>query len=209
VVEPGAVERRLAQIYDRQWAERDDLDAYLAMAGEFGAQAVLDIGCGTGTFALLLADAGLTVTGVDPSAASLEVALGKPGADRVRWVHGVTADVPPLRADLATMTANVAQEIVTDEAWDATLRAAFDRLRPGGYLVFETRDPAGPVGSGLAGPGTVPSPALKPTWPGFRLHITDFRRANYPKPGQNLSRIRDKSSQSVISGSLTQPQAGA
>ncbi len=24
----------------------------------------------------------------------------------------------------------------------ATLRAAFDRLRPGGYLVFETRDPA-------------------------------------------------------------------
>ena len=141
MIDPGVAERRLAQIYDLQWAVRDDLDAYVALAGEFGARAVLDIGCGTGTFALRLAGAGLTVTGVDPSAASLEIARAKPGAARVHWVHGVAADVPPLRADLVTMTANVAQEIVTDQDWDATLLAALDRLRPGGYLVFETRDP--------------------------------------------------------------------
>jgi len=142
VVDPGAAERRLAEIYDLQWAERDDLDAYVALAGEFGARVVLDIGCGTGTFALRLADAGYEVTGVDPSGESLEIARAKPGAERVRWVHGVASDVPPMQADLAAMTANVAQEIVTDEDWDATLRAAFDRLRPGGNLVFETRDPA-------------------------------------------------------------------
>src|SRR5712691_3382513 len=148
MIDPGVAERRLAQLYDPQWAERADLDAYVALAGEFGARTVLDIGCGTGAFALRLADAGLEVTAVDPSAASLEIARAKPGAERVRWVHGVCGDVPllqaggPWRADLATMTANVAQEIVTDEDWDATLRAAFDRLRPGGYLVFETRDPA-------------------------------------------------------------------
>jgi SAM-dependent methyltransferase len=141
VIDSGAAEQRLAGIYDLQWAKRDDLDAYVAMAREFGARTVLDIGCGTGTFALRLADAGLAVTGVDPSAASLEIARAKPGADRVRWVHGVAGDAPALQAGLATMTANVAQEIVTDEDWDATLRAVFDRLRPGGYLVFETRDP--------------------------------------------------------------------
>jgi SAM-dependent methyltransferase len=142
MVDPASAEQRLAQLYDLQWARRDDLDSYVALARELGARTVLDIGCGTGTFALRLAEAGLAVVGVDPSAASLEIARAKPGADGVRWVHGVAADVPPLQADLATMTANVAQEIVADEEWDATLRAAFDRLRPGGHLVFETRDPA-------------------------------------------------------------------
>src|SRR5438552_3032086 len=51
--------------------------------GEFGARTVLDIGCGTGTFACLLAGRGLEVIAVDPAAASLEVARRKPGAGRV------------------------------------------------------------------------------------------------------------------------------
>src|SRR4029453_5204028 len=108
----------------------------------FGARSVLDIGCGTGTFACLLARRGLTVTAVDPAEASLEIARAKPGADRVRWLHGDATDLPPLRVDLGTMTANVAQVFLTDAEWAATLRAAHAALRPGGHLVFETRDPA-------------------------------------------------------------------
>ncbi len=103
---------------------------------------MLDVGCGTGTFALLLADAGLDVTGVDPSKASLDVARRKPGAERVRWIHGDATALPPLTVDLATMTANVAQAIVDESVWDGTLRGVHDALRPGGHLVFETRDPA-------------------------------------------------------------------
>jgi SAM-dependent methyltransferase len=103
---------------------------------------VLDIGCGTGTFALLLADRGLGVTGVDPAGESLEVARAKPGADRVRWIHGDATELPPLEVDLATMTANVAQAIVEPRDWEGTLRGAFRALRPGGLLTFETRDPA-------------------------------------------------------------------
>jgi hypothetical protein len=90
----------------------------------------------------MLADHGLTVTGVDPSAVSLDVAKVKPGADRVTWIHGYATDEPPLQVDLVTMTANVAQVFVTDEEWDATLRAVHAALRSGGRLVFETRDPA-------------------------------------------------------------------
>ena len=37
-------ERRLAEIYDPLDPDRRDLDAYVAMAGEFGAMSVLDIG---------------------------------------------------------------------------------------------------------------------------------------------------------------------
>ncbi len=133
---------RLARIYDVLDDDRTDLDAYLAMAREFGTEQVLDIGCGTGTFAVLLADHGFRVTAVDPAQASLDVARGKPGADRVDWVHGVAADLPPLQADLATMTGNVAQAIADPLDWDTTLSAVRGALRPGGRLVFETRDPA-------------------------------------------------------------------
>jgi SAM-dependent methyltransferase len=133
---------RLAAIYDALDSDRHDLDAYVAIADEFGAQSVLDIGCGTGTFALLLADRGLTVTGVDPARASLEVAKSKPGSGRVTWIHGTAGSVAPMRIDLATMTGNVAQAIANPADWEGTLRAAFDRLTPGGHLVLETRDPA-------------------------------------------------------------------
>ncbi|OZM73657.1 SAM-dependent methyltransferase [Amycolatopsis antarctica] len=141
---PDAIyaQRRLAEIYDPLDPDRGDLDAYAAMVEEFGARSVLDIGCGTGTFACLLALRGIGVVGVDPAAASLEVARTKPGADRVRWLHGDATALPPLRVDLATMTANVAQVFVTDEEWDATLRGTHAALRPGGRLVFEVRDPA-------------------------------------------------------------------
>jgi SAM-dependent methyltransferase len=142
VVDALFAERRLAEVYDPLDPDRSDLDAYAAMADEFGARSVLDIGCGTGTFACLLAGRGLTVTALDPAEASLEVAKTKPGADRVRWLRGYATDLPPLQADLVTMTGNVAQVFLTDAAWAATLRAAHAALRPGGRLVFETRDPA-------------------------------------------------------------------
>ncbi|TDD47366.1 class I SAM-dependent methyltransferase [Nonomuraea terrae] len=133
---------RLAAVYDPLDPDRGDLDVYAAIAEELGARRVLDVGCGTGTFALLLAGRGIEVTGVDPAAASLDVARAKPGAERVRWIHGDARAVPPMEADLATMTANVAQAVVEPDDWRATLSGVRDALRPGGHLVFETRDPA-------------------------------------------------------------------
>jgi SAM-dependent methyltransferase len=141
VVDAIFEERRLAEIYDPLDPDRSDLDAYVAIAREFAAFSVLDIGCGTGTLACLLALRGMEVIAVDPAAASLDVARRKPGADRVRWLRGDTSNLPPLRVDLAIMTGNVAQVFVTDQGWAAALRAVRQALRPGGRLVFESRDP--------------------------------------------------------------------
>ena len=141
VVDPIFADHRLAEVYDPLDPDRSDLDLYVGLVDEFGARTVLDVGCGTGTFACLLARRGVQVTAVDPAAASLEVARGKPGAERVQWVLGDAPSVPPLVVDLVTMTANVAQVFLTDSAWHSTLRAARAALRPGGRLVFESRDP--------------------------------------------------------------------
>jgi SAM-dependent methyltransferase len=132
---------RLAPLYDAFDGDRCDLAAYLAIVGELGADRVLDVGCGTGCLAVLLAESGRTVLGVDPAEASLEVARAKDRTGRITWVHGDVTAVPPYGADLAVMTGNVAQVFLTDDDWARTLQGVHDALRPGGHLVFETRRP--------------------------------------------------------------------
>lgn len=142
MVDSCFAEPRLAAIYDHLDDDRSDLNAYLGIVEELSARTVLDIGCGTGTFACLLAARGVSVTGLDPAAASLAVARAKPGADQVRLVHGDPLALPELQVDLVTMTGNVAQVFLTDDDWAGVLAAAHPALRPGGSLVFETRRPA-------------------------------------------------------------------
>ncbi len=154
---------RLAEVYDALEGSRHDLDAYMAMAAEFGARSVVDVGCGTGCLALRLADAGCRVTAVDPASASVRVARSKPGARQVDWVVGdapsLVVERPGLAAEMAVMTGNVAQVFLTDDEWDRTVRAIHSLLVEGGRFVFETRVPAKRAWEGWNGPGadvTVP-----------------------------------------------------
>ena len=132
---------RLAAIYDPFDGPRGDLDNYLHIARELRARTVLDVGCGTGSFALRLVPLGIAVTGVDPAAASLKVARAKPGANQVTWLHGDATTLPPMRIELAVMTGNVAQVFLTDVAWHDALTGLRHALTSGGHLVFETRNP--------------------------------------------------------------------
>lgn len=136
-------EPKLAEIYDLldSRPDRPDLVPYLAIADEFGAHSVIDLGCGTGTLACRLAELRFEVAGIDPAAASLSVAQRKASAPLVRWITGTATQLKGLHADLIIMTGNMAQVFVTDEEWMATLWACHDALRQDGRLVFEVRDP--------------------------------------------------------------------
>ena len=79
--DPIFADRRLAAIYDPP--DRSDLDAYVAIVEELGPRSLLDVGCGIGMFACLLAERGIEVVGVDPAAASLDIARKKHHVDRV------------------------------------------------------------------------------------------------------------------------------
>jgi SAM-dependent methyltransferase len=136
-------EPRLARIYDVWEGERIDLPHYLAIVDELGARSVLDVGCGTGNWACMLAERGFEVVGLDPAAASLDVARAKPAAQRVQWIHGDVTSLPALAVDLATMTGNVSNVFLTQKEWLTTLGGVHAALRPGGYLMFESVDPAG------------------------------------------------------------------
>lgn len=102
---------------------------------------MVDIGCGTGTFACQLAARGVLAVGLDPAAASLDVARRKPAAEQVRWIESGATAIPALRADVVTMTGNVAQVFLDDAEWSQVLNSVQRALRPGGCFVFEAREP--------------------------------------------------------------------
>src|SRR5262249_28734702 len=134
---------RIAGFYALFASDRSDLDLALAIITELGASSGRDLGCGTGTLAIMLARSGRDVAGVDPAGAMLDVARAKPGADRVQWLQGDATALPTdLRVDVVTLTGNAAQAIVEDADWYRTLEAVRSTLVPGGHFVFETRDPS-------------------------------------------------------------------
>lgn len=132
---------RLVAVYDAEspWSQDDDF--FLAVVGELPGARVLDLGCGTGRLALGLAAAGHHVTGVDPARASLDAARAKPGADRVTWIEGTSADIPQSGFDVAVLTSHVAQFFVDDLEWAGVLADLTRALAPDGRLVFDSRDP--------------------------------------------------------------------
>lgn len=134
---------RLTRIYDDLDGARDDLDLYLDLIDELGARHVLDVGCGTGSWATRLAETRrhVRITAADPAVASLAVARRKPHAEGVTWISAPAGDLPRLDADVATMTGNVAQVFVTDGEWSAALTGIRGALAGSAHLIFETRRP--------------------------------------------------------------------
>ena len=133
---------RIVTVYDVAYPWSRDDDFFLSVLAERRLSDVLDLGCGTGRLAIAMAGRGYRVTGVDPARASVDLARGKPGADRVTWIVGSTEVLPAEAFDAALMTSHVAQFFVSDDAFATALADLRRAVRPGGWLIFDSRDPA-------------------------------------------------------------------
>jgi SAM-dependent methyltransferase len=132
----------LVALYDLENEWRADSDYYDALPQK-PAMRILDLGCGTGLIAAMLAQAGHHVTGVDPAGPMLAVARNRPGGDKVRWLQGIAADIPAHdQFDLAIMTGHAFQTLQSDDEIVRNCRDVAAHLAPDGQFVFETRNPA-------------------------------------------------------------------
>lgn len=105
------------------------------------ADAVLDVGCGTGAMLHHARDAGHRgrLVGLDPDVAALDRARRRTD---IEWVAGVAAEIRWDREfALATMASHAFQVLVGDDELLASLIAIRAALRENGRFAFETRHP--------------------------------------------------------------------
>ena len=132
---------RLVAAYDLFNAGDRDFAFYAAVIGA-APQHILDLGCGTGTFARRLAAAGHDVVAIDPAPAMIEHARRQPGADAVLWLACELYSLPPgAPFDAVVMTGHAFQCLLTDAEIDATLHGVRRVLADGGRFLFDTRNP--------------------------------------------------------------------
>jgi len=142
------------EIYDAQAASliagsavEGDVDFYRRLAGETGGP-ILDVGCGTGRVAAVLAADGHEVVGVDLSAPMLRLAERR----RKELPADVAGRLTYRQADMATLDlgrqfalivapSRVFQFLITTEAQRQALAALRTHLRPDGRLVLDLFDP--------------------------------------------------------------------
>jgi SAM-dependent methyltransferase len=129
----------LAQLYDAAGRDRPDT----AFCGRLakGAARVLDLGCGTGAFAVSIAG-GRHVVGVDPAGQMLQVARGRAGGEAVAWVEGNAATARLGQVfDLIVLTGHAFQVFLDHRAQRDVLRTIAAHLAPDGRFLFDTRNP--------------------------------------------------------------------
>ena len=107
------------------------------------ADAVLDVGCGTGELLRVARRAGHAgrLCGLDPAGAMLQRARQQAG---IEWVLGDAASAGRWERefDLVVMSGHAFQVLVGDEEIRASLAAIRSALRENGIFAFETRNPA-------------------------------------------------------------------
>jgi len=157
-----ATESCCSTFYEQDWVRNlaedsfhpggEDLTRRTIAAMDLPAHATLaDLGCGTGTTALLLArDFGLQVSGVDLSATNIERAIERMNTDSaaVRFVQADAHKLPFEKNELDGILAECSFSLFADQA--AVLAEIKRVLKPGGRLAVTDMAIGGPLPADIA-----------------------------------------------------------
>ena len=154
--DPSRYGEAFADVYDDWYADTFDTEGAAAtLTALAGAGPVLELGVGTGRLALPLAEAGLTVVGLDASPAMFERLAAKPGAAGVHTVLADMAEVGPAVSvagagipatgyGLVFSAYNTFLNLDTEDAQRRCLAGCAALLAPDGAVVIEAYVPAPP-----------------------------------------------------------------
>ena len=118
----------------------------IAVAAVQAGERVLDVGCGTGNAALLAAERGAVVVGVDPAQRLLEVArrrASEAGRPRVEFLVGEAAALPVPAASFDVVVSVFAAVFAPDAA--SALAEMVRVLAPNGRIVLTSWIPGNPI----------------------------------------------------------------
>lgn len=154
---PYDLERHLAEIYDQQITETDDVELLLKLIGHRKDLRIFEPFCGTGRILIPLIRAGHRLTGLDNSAVLLERCREKLTAENLsaELIEGdAVAGHWPTGFDVVVMGGNCLYELATPEEQEACIRHAAGALNPGAYLFLDNDHMEG---------------GLAPSWQDMRL----------------------------------------
>lgn len=137
---PGLGLHSLTGAYDTVVAhlmpEQELKSRLLDIAGVKPGDAVLDLGCGTGTLAVMAAQRGARVTGVDADSRMLAQAAPKVDGLDVRLIEGSTTTVELEEASFDIVISSLFFHHLADADKRLTLERTVRWLKPGGRLVI-------------------------------------------------------------------------
>ena len=141
----------------------------LGLLGEVRGKRILEVGCGGGQNAIVLAKWGAICTGVDPSDAQLDHArkLAREHGVQVQFANGKAEDLGDFAAESFDLVlSSYAFDYVTD--MEQAYKEAWRVLKPGGSFVFCQSHPwFQAVGWHLAGDADAPEIGDYASWPAY------------------------------------------
>lgn len=186
----------VAEIYDQQETELNDVEFICGLIGKFGPVKILEPFCGTGRILIPLALAGHAVTGMDQSISMLSrlrqktLELPVEVQQRIDFARtDVLLEEWSCGFDLVILGCNCFYELATPKEQEKCIAQAYQSLNPGGYLFIDSDHMEGelapawqwvgivePALSGKCMDGTIVESTREAIWVDVPQRLARFRR---------------------------------